>query len=115
MTERQYIQCVFRFPFGEARRFVARALPLLLLLTLCTPADAFFSTSGQERTLTLYHVHTKESLTVTFKRGGNYDQEALEKLNWFLRDWRAAKAVKMDPRLFDLRWEVTRELGAKEP
>ncbi len=72
-------------------------------------ASAFF---GGDRTITLYHAHTKESLTVTFKRGGSYDPKALEQLNWFLRDWRRDEPTRMDPRLFDVLWEVYQEAGA---
>lgn len=67
------------------------------------------------RTISLHHVHTKESITVTYKRNGQYDAEALNKLDWFLRDWRRNEAVKMDPALIDLAWEVQQEVGAKKP
>ena len=39
-----------------------------------------------------------------------YDEQALEQLNWFLRDWRVNEPAKMDPRLFDILWEVYRGL-----
>jgi uncharacterized protein YcbK (DUF882 family) len=71
--------------------------------------------NGDTRTLSLYHQHTKESLTVTFKRWGSYDSDALKQLNWLLRDWRREEATKMDPRLFDIAWEVHRESGSREP
>ncbi|MBM6594950.1 DUF882 domain-containing protein [Microvirga pudoricolor] len=71
--------------------------------------------NGDTRTLTLYHNNTKESLTVTFRRNGQYDSNALDQLNWFLRDWRRSETTKMDPRLFDTVWEVYREVGASEP
>lgn len=70
--------------------------------------------NGDTRTLSLYYVHTKESLTVTFRRNGAYDRAALKQLNWFLRDWRREEPTNMDPRLFDLLWEVYRELGSRE-
>jgi len=71
--------------------------------------------NGDTRTIRLYHAHTRESITVTFKREGRYDDEALKQLNWFLRDWRIDKATRMEPRLFDILWEVYREVGATEP
>jgi uncharacterized protein YcbK (DUF882 family) len=70
---------------------------------------------GDTRTLSFHHVHTGEDLTVTFKRNGRYDQAALEKLDWFMRDWRKSEETKMDPQLFDLLWETYREVGATEP
>jgi uncharacterized protein YcbK (DUF882 family) len=70
---------------------------------------------GDTRTLSFHHVHTKEDITVTFKRNGRYDQVALKKLNWFMRDWRKDEEVTMEPQLFDLLWEAYREVGGSEP
>ncbi|MFD1300937.1 DUF882 domain-containing protein, partial [Methylobacterium marchantiae] len=71
--------------------------------------------NGDTRTLSIYHTHTKESATVTFKRDGRYDRAALEQLNWLLRDWRMDEPTKMDPRLFDTVWEAYRSVGSQEP
>ncbi|MEA2979102.1 MAG: hypothetical protein QOF09_925 [Alphaproteobacteria bacterium] len=70
---------------------------------------------GDTRTLTLHHVHTDESLTVTFKKNGQFDEEALKKINWIMRDWRKNEATTMDRQEIDLLWEVYQEVGAKEP
>src|ERR1700691_1449180 len=70
---------------------------------------------GDTRTISLHHIHTDEDPTITFKGDGRYDEAALEKLNWFLRDWRKQQETKMDPHLIDLIWEVQRETGSKEP
>jgi uncharacterized protein YcbK (DUF882 family) len=70
---------------------------------------------GDTRTITMHHMHTGEDITITFKRDGRYDDGALEKLNWFLRDWRKQQETKMDPHLIDLVWEVQREAGSREP
>ena len=51
---------------------------------------------------------------IVFKRNGRYDQGGLKKLNRFLRDWRRNEPTKMDPRLFDLIWEVYRQTGSRE-
>ncbi|PZU89374.1 MAG: peptidase domain containing protein [Chelatococcus sp.] len=71
--------------------------------------------NGDTRTISIRHMHTKEELTVTFKRDGRYVAEALEKLNWALRDWRTDEPIRMDPRLFDVAWEVQRMTGSQEP
>jgi uncharacterized protein YcbK (DUF882 family) len=70
---------------------------------------------GDTRTITLHHIHTGEDITVTFKRDGRYDDAALDKLNWFLRDWRRNEQIRMDPHLIDLIWEVHRETGSHQP
>jgi uncharacterized protein YcbK (DUF882 family) len=67
------------------------------------------------RSLTLFHTHTGERATITFWRDGQYDDEALGQLNWFLRDWRVNEPAKMDPELFNVLWEVYRESGSREP
>jgi uncharacterized protein YcbK (DUF882 family) len=69
---------------------------------------------GDTRTISFHHVHTDEELTVTYKVNGRYDEEALRKINYLLRDWRESEPIKMDPHLIDLLWEVHREVGAKE-
>jgi uncharacterized protein YcbK (DUF882 family) len=71
--------------------------------------------NGDTRTLTLFHTHRNESATITFKRNGRYEPEGLNQLNWFLRDWRTDESTKMEPRLFDIVWEVQREVGSREP
>lgn len=71
--------------------------------------------NGDTRTISFHHLHTKENLTVTYKRNGRYDDEALKQINWELRDWRRDEATKMDPQLIDLVWEVQREVGGTAP
>ncbi len=71
--------------------------------------------NGDTRTISMFHTHSKESITVTFKANGRYDEAGLAKLNHFLRDWRNHKVTKMNPHLFDILWEVNRDTGGKEP
>ena len=70
---------------------------------------------GDTRTLTFHHLHTNEDITITFKRNGRYDEAALKKLDWFMRDWRKEQSTHMDPHLFDILWQVYREVGATQP
>ena len=70
--------------------------------------------NGDTRTISLQHTHRDDAITVTFRRSGRYDEEGLKKLNYFLRDWRNDEQTRMDPQLFDILWEVSREVGAKE-
>ncbi len=70
---------------------------------------------GDTRTLTFVNNHTNESGSFTFRVNGRYDQDALDKLNWFLRDWRLNEQTKMDPQLFDVLWEVYQQSGSTQP
>ncbi|HLN37280.1 MAG TPA: DUF882 domain-containing protein [Xanthobacteraceae bacterium] len=100
--------------FVAARAGYACSLAVLLLL-FGSRALQNAVAEGDTRTISLHHIHTDEDITVTYKRDGRYDDAALEKLNWFLRDWRKAEQTKMDPHLIDLVWEVQREAGNKAP
>lgn len=71
--------------------------------------------NGDTRTISFHHVHTGEDLTITYKVNGRYDDAAMQKINWELRDWRHEEPIKMDPHLIDLVWEVQRETGGKAP
>lgn len=71
--------------------------------------------NGDTRTLSFHHTHTNEDLTITYKRDGRYDDEALKKINWVMRDWRRNEAVRMDPQVLDAVWELYREVGATKP
>jgi uncharacterized protein YcbK (DUF882 family) len=70
--------------------------------------------AADTRTISFHHVHTDEDLTITYKRNGQYDEEALKKINWIMRDWRKNEAIKMDPQEIDLLGEIYQEVGGKE-
>ena len=70
---------------------------------------------NETRSLSFHHTHSGEDLTITFKRNGRYDEEALKQLNHFLRDWRTQEKTEMDRRLFDILWEVYRDVDGKQP
>jgi uncharacterized protein YcbK (DUF882 family) len=108
---------------GFARQLNSLSLPkagvhlgltsLLLLVGAGSVHDA--SALNETRTLSFHHTHSNEDLTVTFKRDGRYDEEALKQLNHYLRDWRTQDQTVMDRRLFDILWEVYRDVDAKKP
>ncbi len=70
---------------------------------------------NETKTLTFHHTHSGEDLSVTFKRDGRYDEAALKQLNHFLRDWRTQDETVMDRHLFDILWEVYRDVDGKQP
>jgi len=86
---------------------------LLLLMGAGSVHDA--SASNETRSLSFHHTHSGEDLTVTFKRDGRYDEDALKTLNHYLRDWRTQDQTVMDRHLFDILWEVYRDVDAKQP
>jgi uncharacterized protein YcbK (DUF882 family) len=108
---------------GFARHFNLRSLPkagcqiglatLLLMMGAGTVHDA--TAENETRTLSFHHTHSGEDLTITFKRDGRYDEDALKQLNHFLRDWRTQDQIVMDRHLFDIIWEVYRDVDGKQP
>jgi uncharacterized protein YcbK (DUF882 family) len=64
------------------------------------------------RTLSFFNLHTRESITVTYKRDGVYVPSALARLNQFLRDDQTGTRVNIDPHLFDILWLVRKRLGS---
>lgn len=70
---------------------------------------------GETRTISLYHQHTRESLTVTYMVNGRYVPSAMRQINHVLRDWRRNQTITIDPRTIDLVWELHADLGSKQP
>jgi uncharacterized protein YcbK (DUF882 family) len=54
-----------------------------------------------DRSIELFNTHTNETVSVLFKRGTEYDADALAKLKHLLRDHRNGESHDMDPRLYD--------------
>jgi len=108
---------------GVARQFNSLLLPrvgvrfgltsLLLLAGAGSVHDA--AALNETRTLSFHHTHSNEDITVTFKRDGRYDEDALKQLNHYLRDWRSQDQTTMDRHLFDILWEVYRDVDGKKP
>ncbi|MGF0539299.1 DUF882 domain-containing protein [Agrobacterium sp. ES01] len=72
------------------------------------------ASAAETRSLKILFVHTGEKANIVFKRNGRYDAKGLKQLSNLLRDWRRNEPTKMDPRLFDLLWEVYRQSGARD-
>lgn len=112
---------------GFARQFAALSLSHagvkvgsrigLASLVLLAAAGSVHNAAAlnETKTLSFHHTHSGEDLTVTFKRDGRYDEAALKTLNHFLRDWRTQDETVMDRHLFDILWEVYRDVDGKQP
>jgi uncharacterized protein YcbK (DUF882 family) len=73
---------------------VAGMLPLNALAATLKSADA-------KRTLGFFNTHTRETLNVCYFDGSGYRPEALDKINFILRDYRADEILPIDPLLLD--------------
>jgi uncharacterized protein YcbK (DUF882 family) len=101
-------------PRSRIPRRLLRTLAALALIAAMGTSD-ITAAFGPTRTIALYNIHTKETITVVYKKDGQFVPAALEKVNWAMRDWRKDEPTKMDPELIDLLWEVHTELGSKQP
>jgi uncharacterized protein YcbK (DUF882 family) len=67
--------------------------------------------NNEPRILSFHHLHTDEKITVAYRIGDRYQRDALQKLNSFLRDFRTGDVAVIDPKLFDLLYDIDRRLG----
>lgn len=109
------LACRRIIPGKQARRVAAAYVATLLSSFFAASSTETAVANGDTRTLNLYHSHTGESIQATFRVNGAYDPAVLASLNHFLRDWRNNDQTRMDPRLFDVIWEVYRTAGATQP
>ena len=71
--------------------------------------------AGETRTIQLYHVHSRESLNVTYMKNGRYVPSAMKQINRLLRDWRRNETITIDPETINLVWELHEDLGSHRP
>lgn len=103
--------------FGRSSRRIAASVAVLSVAAamVIAGADQLTAAFSSTRSISLYNIHTKETLTIEYKRKGEYVPEAMDKINWILRDWRRNEKTTMDPMTIDILWEMHTELGSKEP
>ncbi|MEI6412762.1 MAG: DUF882 domain-containing protein [Pseudomonadota bacterium] len=69
----------------------------------------------RERTITLYHTATSESLRTVYWADGQYLSASFSEINHLLRDHHNNYAHRMDPRLVDLLYILQHKTGRREP
>jgi uncharacterized protein YcbK (DUF882 family) len=71
-------------------------------VSLAAPGVIASTASAGDRELSFYNTHTGEKLCATFWSDGEYLDDAIEEIDWILRDHRADIASPIDPKLLDL-------------
>jgi uncharacterized protein YcbK (DUF882 family) len=74
------------------------------------PAD-LKPTDGKPYELRMTNLHTGENLNIVYRIGNTYLPEALEKLNYFLRDHNTQDVSNYDPKEFDILHAMMARLG----
>jgi uncharacterized protein YcbK (DUF882 family) len=68
-----------------------------------------------ERVLSFFNTHTGERVRAAYCCGGKYQPQALEQLNYIMRDFRANAEKPIDPRVYDLLHELGGTLETDAP
>lgn len=91
------------------RHFIALGVKAAAGLVLC-PAVPAWAGRGT-RTLSFYHTHTNKTLDITYARSRIYDPLALERVNYYLRDFRTEEMHPIDPGVLDILWRIQQKIG----
>ncbi|WP_085836302.1 YcbK family protein [Aquimixticola soesokkakensis] len=89
---------------GFSRRGLLRAFAATTLVAAPSYANAagFLRGAGDIRRISMYSGRTGESIDTIYWIEGEYIQEALKEITYFMRDWRNSKMIGMDPRTVDI-------------
>jgi uncharacterized protein YcbK (DUF882 family) len=78
-------------------------------------AAGFLRGAGDIRKLKAYSGRTGESIEMIYWVEGEYLRDSLKEINWFMRDWRQDKAIKMDTRTIDVMAAAHNLMDTPEP
>ena len=87
-------------PVGR-RSFLIGSIGAAGLVGLTPLRRAWALPTAEARTLSLYHIHTAETLKVTYREHGNLLPDALAEVKHFLRDFRNEQTHDIDVALLD--------------
>jgi len=107
----QHKSCLKQAHLKQALSIVCMTLMLFTALS----ADYLYGQSNNQRVISIHNIHTKETLTVTYKKNGKYIPSAMKKINHIMRDWRRNESRVMRKDLIDLMWQVHSQTGSKKP
>ena len=96
---------------GLSRRRLLR-LALGAGMGASLPARAL---AASRRTLAFEHLHTGEKLALSYYANGQYDERALSRINYLLRDFRTAQVFPIKRQLLDQLFLVHAAVGSDAP
>jgi uncharacterized protein YcbK (DUF882 family) len=104
------------------RNFLGLGLGTLAAAAFIKPANARFlpfraspKLIKPEKKIYLYNRHTGEFFKDIYWADGQFNREALKKLNHFMRDHYSHKSTQMDIRLYELLHRLHQNLGTQKP
>jgi uncharacterized protein YcbK (DUF882 family) len=92
----------------SAGAFTATFLPIQALAATLTKTDS-------QRRLSFYNTHTRESIDICYYEKGAYCRDALDQVNYILRDHRTREVHPIDLRLLDLLYAIKSKARPNAP
>ena len=80
-----------------------------------TPAPARSFYAPAYKMLSFEHTHTGDKLKLTYFERGNYIKDALQEINYLLRDYRTDDIHPIDTALLDQLFDLKQTLGVNKP
>lgn len=68
-----------------------------------------------KKSLRMQSLNSGEKLDITFWTDKGYDEDALKRMTWFMRDLRTGETHDVHPGLLDLLWEIDSHTRSKNP
>jgi uncharacterized protein YcbK (DUF882 family) len=92
---------------------ISRRIFLKTLLTGITlfPFKNVLASQKSERILNMYNIHTDESLSAVYSSSGRYDQDAIDRINYFLRCHYTNEIMPIDIKVIDLLCDIKNICG----
>jgi uncharacterized protein YcbK (DUF882 family) len=85
------------------------------IFTQQTQASAPYPHNPGYKTLSFEHTHTGDKLKLTYFERGNYIKDALQEINYLLRDFRTDDIYPIDTALLDQLFDLKQTLGVNKP
>lgn len=93
----------------------AFAIGTLSAAPVYSKAFGFLKGAGDVRRVKMYSGRTGEKIDMIYWIEGDYIREALDEVNYFMRDWRQNSKIKMDTRTIDIMSAAHNLLDTSEP
>lgn len=101
----------------SSRRRFLRNMAYSTLLTFGSPMLAKAATGhiASNKALAFQNTHTGDKVKLTYFEHGNYVDDALQEINYVMRDFRTGDVHPIDPSLLDLLFDLKRTLAVNKP
>ncbi len=68
-----------------------------------------------QRSLSFYHTHTGQALSIVYYANGEYLPHALDRVDDYLKDFRNGAEHRIDPALLDVLFDLRQRTGTRKP